>query len=593
MKKVELKLVPDTEIKYYKEVIQPWTQPILTEDGVIDGAYFACQMLNNPVNKAYLAFDGNTGTNARISSGASTESQYIFYNPNPLKISQIIINGTGNSNNEFMSAGILYGSNDKQEWVELAAFEGISYTDYVLEVNSTGFYKYHKFMPLKLTTSGYWTIAELTITAEEKVTVECSEKEATISTSVPIIKGLPLMKKNKHYYKIEYRPWDKPGRPYLTSNTSDPDFIVSADAIYDGTYQIYYSFYYNSGGTPWHAANNGKPHWYQIDFRKPIRITRIDMRNRSSQYGSSSDTTYTIVARNSEDEEWVKLTPTIQNTVTANDGRWFLYPAATKGYKQYRFELGYGSIGFPTFVWEEEYKQPCLETDDYDGYDEVIEYTYTGVAYPELKYFRRGSEPNISVAGTLNFNDGIMSGFSKGNYAYLPKCPQGTSSYEVQIKFKLNTFNDGRLLGDTHNNVYSPQIEVKSGATASDWVALHPNSAHSAWFELSLGAFPQVELGKWYWLRQRYDEKYYYVYLSTDGDNFQLVGYKEATNSGFTGHLCLGADINAYFVDGEYDLKDCYVKLDNKMWWRGTFPEECSEEEAEWSEWVNADKPIN
>lgn len=589
----ELYLTKDTIREYYKEEIVPWVQPVLTHSDVIGGATFSCEMRKNPVNPAFQAFDGNVATNARINSGASPLSEFIFYNPNPLRLQTLTIDGTGNSNNEYMTAGLLYGSNDGIEWVDLATFSGLSYTAYTVQVNSSEFYKYHKIMPTGLCTAGYWTLAELAIVAEEKRTVKGSASDYTFYLDKEVVNSSIVKVTRRNYYKIAYKPWDKPGHPYLTANDSDPDFLVSADSIYDSTYKVYHSFYYSSGGAPWHAANTGKPHWYQIDFRKPIRITRIDMRNRSSQHGSSCDIDYAIVARNSEDEEWVKLTPTIKNSVTANDGRWFLHPCATKGYKQYRFELGYGSIGFPTFVWEEEYKKPCLETDDYDGYDEVVEYTYTGVSHPELKYFRRGSEPNVLVAGTLNFNDGIMSGFSTGNYAYLPKCPQTTSSYEVQIKFKLNAFNDGRLLGDTHSNVCSPQIEVKSGATASDWVALHPNSAHSAWFEISLGAFPEVELGKWYWLRQRYNGQYFYVDFSTDGENFKLVSYKEATNSGFTGHLCLGADVNAYFVNGEYDLKDCFVKLDGKMWWRGTFPEECSAEEAEWSEWVNADKTIN
>lgn len=77
--------------KYLKKTVTEtaWTQPILTSDGTLGGNSFAVQMLNNPTNPAWQAFN-DSADGARITSGASTDSSYTMYNPNPLKISKIL-----------------------------------------------------------------------------------------------------------------------------------------------------------------------------------------------------------------------------------------------------------------------------------------------------------------------------------------------------------------------------------------------------------------------------------------------------------------------------------------------------------------------
>ena len=161
---------------YYKSIETPFNQPVLTSDGTLGGDSFAVQMLNNPTNPAWQAFN-DSADGARISSGASTDSSYTMYNPNPLKISKIVIDATGHNNNEYIQSGNLYGSNNGTNWTLIKSFSGLSYSASTITVNSDTFYKYHKIQPLTFTSTGYWFMKSITITATQQTWQECTKEE--------------------------------------------------------------------------------------------------------------------------------------------------------------------------------------------------------------------------------------------------------------------------------------------------------------------------------------------------------------------------------------------------------------------------------
>ena len=162
-----------------KKIIEtPWTQPVLTSNGTLGGDSFAVQMLNNPVNPAWQAFN-DSADGARITSGANTDSSYTRYNPNPLKISKIVIDATGHNNNEYIKSGNLYGSNNGTNWTLIKSFSGLSYSASTITVNSDTFYKYHKIQPLTFTSTGYWFMKSITIIATQQTRTwqECTKEE--------------------------------------------------------------------------------------------------------------------------------------------------------------------------------------------------------------------------------------------------------------------------------------------------------------------------------------------------------------------------------------------------------------------------------
>lgn len=66
----------------------PWTQPVLSANGTIGGNSFACAASSNQ-STAYKVFDNSTSS--AFVSTASQPSWIEWYNPYPLKISQIKI----------------------------------------------------------------------------------------------------------------------------------------------------------------------------------------------------------------------------------------------------------------------------------------------------------------------------------------------------------------------------------------------------------------------------------------------------------------------------------------------------------------------
>lgn len=125
-----MKAVKEVERKYYKYVETPFTQPILSSDGVIGGGDFAVFASSEWIDRdryAYKAFAEDT-------SYAFTDSWdpypqeapcYIgWYNPNLLKMESLTIrNSTTDSQyNYWVRSGELQYSNDNINWFTEQAF---------------------------------------------------------------------------------------------------------------------------------------------------------------------------------------------------------------------------------------------------------------------------------------------------------------------------------------------------------------------------------------------------------------------------------------------------------------------------------------
>ena len=599
----------DKERVYYKEMYSEWTQPVFNANNFnhVSGNFILTA--SHQANPAWYAFNAsNTGNNCWWTNhGTTTETNscwICFYSTKKMKFNSIQIKNETETPVNFKT-GVLQGSQDGQTWVDLCALTGQNTT--ALEMtfdfeNDTGYYYYRCYFTEAFGAGVAIQWIKFYGTQHTNTTVSTAT-DYDYYEDVPELKSLKLETAEAlHYFKYKYIPWNKAGHPYLSSNTSDPQFKVSASSIYSSEFQVFYSFKNSSGANPWFAADSDTNPWYRIDLDRPIRITRVDMRNRSSQHGTGADKPYIFQARNYDTEEWVDLTPKTTAVSAGQGATWSFYPAALKGYRQYRwlFEAKGGvSIGFPTFVWEEEVPVTCVESDKYDGYTIIPSELYTtGVTYPEKKYYKRGLEPNIlrlDTAGTAVIENGIITNVNAASRLCLPKAPVNVKSYEIQIKFKTVAFNDGRLIGNYKTNVRSPQIELPADITQDAATALwfgHPG-ASDAWTGLTL--ITKLEFDTDYWVRAIWTGTATQLWLSTDGINFNLEGSNTSTACYWTEQFLFGVDVDAYAIDPNtrIDLKESYIKINNEIWWRGTFPEECSEEEAEWSELVNIGKPIN
>jgi len=136
-----------------------WTRPNLTGNGVLGGDSFAVTASSyTSREQPYMAVDNNSSSYWSSSGSSST---YTIYNPNKLKITQLILStlsGTGR-----IITVTINGSNDNINWENItSSYSGTSTVILNMSSNTKGF-KYYK---LTLTGSRYCVIKNIEFTAQ-------------------------------------------------------------------------------------------------------------------------------------------------------------------------------------------------------------------------------------------------------------------------------------------------------------------------------------------------------------------------------------------------------------------------------------------
>lgn len=123
--------------------ISNFSRPNLSANGTMGGNSFAvsCDSAVSSGYQAYYAVDGNTDYLWMVNNTNSI-CKYTFYNPLPLKVSQIVNYYTSTT---YSAANfIIEGSNDNQKWTEIGTYTVTKTLTQTIPVNSTRFYKYHR-----------------------------------------------------------------------------------------------------------------------------------------------------------------------------------------------------------------------------------------------------------------------------------------------------------------------------------------------------------------------------------------------------------------------------------------------------------------
>ena len=122
--------------------ISNFSRPNLSANGTMGGNSFAVSCDSSVSGySAYYAVDGNTDYLWMVNNTNSI-CKYTFYNPIPLKVSQIINYYT--STTYSASNFIIEGSNDNQNWTEIGTYTVSKTLTQTIPVNSTRYYKYHR-----------------------------------------------------------------------------------------------------------------------------------------------------------------------------------------------------------------------------------------------------------------------------------------------------------------------------------------------------------------------------------------------------------------------------------------------------------------
>ena len=178
---------------------------------------------------------------------------------------------------------------------------------------------------------------------------------------------------------------------------------------------------------------------------------------------------------------------------------------------------------------------------------------------------------NVAVMGTLQNDNGVLSGFSAGNYATISKTMPSVFSFEIFATFTLTGLNNhSKVYGQESGFNYStPQL----GVSVNNKFICDVSPDNVSWVTLSV----TPEDGLTATVGQKYNE-----YISWDVESKTLTfKVKKAEDEEFT--IVKTTSVNSVYFEtpptigidgtevfaGSIDLNGCYININGSRWWTG------------------------
>lgn len=182
---------------------------------------------------------------------------------------------------------------------------------------------------------------------------------------------------------------------------------------------------------------------------------------------------------------------------------------------------------------------------------------------------------NVEVVGSPVVNNGVLSGFSSTTWANLPKAfNPSNKNWEMFYKFKTGTIGTIQYILNTIS-VGNQPFDIHIGADGKLQVASFINNTSTSLFSI-IGTTALTSATDYYVKLAYNSVTGYELSLGTSKDNLLIEGTNNTTTAINSGSIpTLGADFNnggKYFqgaFTGSIDLKECYIKIDNELWWSG------------------------
>ena len=168
---------------------------------------------------------------------------------------------------------------------------------------------------------------------------------------------------------------------------------------------------------------------------------------------------------------------------------------------------------------------------------------------------------NVTIVGSPTINRGVASNFTTANYLMTPKSINlnSVNTWELVIAF---TGNKGSLLQQKTNTPNVVGICYNGFA-----VRLDGNSTWT-WLVENLENDGNTK----YWHKLIFNGSSYIAYRSTDGVEYTQVGILNTTTKVISNTQPFTIGINDVLTDpfgGSIDLPNCYIKINNQVWWQG------------------------
>lgn len=177
---------------------------------------------------------------------------------------------------------------------------------------------------------------------------------------------------------------------------------------------------------------------------------------------------------------------------------------------------------------------------------------------------------NVNIVGNLTNNQGILSGFSLGNYATLPlNFSPSQQSYEIVFKFNSNNISDKQIILQIGNvSIVSGLLDIEI-YNSKLYFEFDSESVQRCYIEGITTLLSNTD----YWVKVAYDGiSEYNLYYSTDGSTWNIEGITTSNYYlGSTQNSYIGIDqsLTTGYFNGSIDLNECYIKIDNNYFWQG------------------------
>lgn len=152
------------ELKYdtMKFTEKTWVQPILYGNGTLGGN-------NEMATNASTVYDGREAWGAWNDNGwwwagdQNTGNTYTIYTQLPIKMSKLTFTGQAGTSN-YITSFNLYGGNSLDSLTLIGSFSGGTLASKTYDVNSTGFYQYHRLLITGISVRNAMDYAHITST---------------------------------------------------------------------------------------------------------------------------------------------------------------------------------------------------------------------------------------------------------------------------------------------------------------------------------------------------------------------------------------------------------------------------------------------
>lgn len=403
----------------------------------------------------------------------------------------------------------------------------------------------------------------------------------------------------RKYYK--YESWTQ---PVLSSNGTIgvDDFAVSCslpaltgDPYPRSLYLAFDGIIGNAENRFQSVSNTTNPQYIIVYSKNSLNIKSITF------YQMTQETYYYIKAitiqGSNNGSDWTDLQTWTSNSYVAN----FTVDLSSnlEYYNYYRFYITnrayYDSSNAYLMIQEISMTgtQAVESTEsDYDFY--VDKDIYKAVKETVRKYYKYGNTPNVNIVGNPTISNGVASNFSNTNYLTLPTAFQPAANPWVNV-LKVNMNNNGAtgvFLGNTSSGYF------RLGFNNTNIVALYL-STNSTSFNIGqlIGTTAMVN-GVDYWVKATFDGTKYQIFLSTDGESYNLEGTLNSSSiPAYQSLSTLGAGNNSnystpQYTQGSIDLKNSYIKINDKEFWHGTLLEESTESDYDFYKDVDVYKIV-